>query len=324
MWEIQASTFLAVNLLMLTLSLAIDFLLGEPPTKIHPTVWMGKLITFLEGKLKGNYSSKYEKVNGVFLALISTTLFGFLCHSILYICSHIHLFLFLVVGAFLLKSTFAVRSMWEHSTPIAKTLNNGNLPYARKLVSRIVSRNTEKLDREHLISATVESVAESIVDGFTSPLFYFSIFGVVGAFVYRVVNTLDSMVGYKSERYIRFGWFSAKLDSLANFIPARITAYLMVVAAWISGLNWKNALKVLRRDRFKTESINAGWPMSVVAGALNVQLEKLGVYILGEKGEELSVKHIYLALSIMRTTMILYVFLFIVPIMFLMEGFKVF
>jgi adenosylcobinamide-phosphate synthase len=309
---------LTVKLLILALALTVDILLGEPPKKIHPTVWMGKFIAFIEQKLKVNSVPKTEKLNGVYLAVMSVAFFGFLCHLILYVCHYIHVFLFLIVGVFLLKSTFALKSMREHVIPITEALNGGDLPRARSLVSRIVSRDTSNFDGKHVISATVESVAESTVDGVTSPLFYFSISGIMGAFVYRVINTLDSMVGYKNH-YTHFGWFSAKMDTLANFIPARITAYLMILASILTGGNGKYIHKILKRDSSKTESLNAGWPIAAMAGALEVQLEKPGVYRLGENKKELSVESIYQALQIMQITVFLFTILIVIPILVLVH-----
>ena len=208
--------------------------------------------------------------------------------------------------------------MREHVIPIVEALNGGDLPRARSLVSRIVSRDTDGLDEKHVISATVESVAESTVDGVASPLFYFSIFGIIGAFVYRVINTLDSMVGYKNH-YTHFGWLSAKMDTLANFIPARITAYLMILASILTGGNRKYAHKILKQNSSKTESLNAGWPIAAMAGALEVQLEKPGVYKLGENKKELSVESIYQALQIMQITVFLFTILIVIPMLVLVH-----
>jgi adenosylcobinamide-phosphate synthase len=307
-----------IKLVVLILALFLDVTFGELPSKFHPTVWMGKVISFWERKIREK-NLNVKRVDGVWLALASIFPFALLFYIFLILCWKVNLILYIIFGSFLLKSTFAIKSMGQHVTPIIEAINGNNLNESRKLVSRIVSRNTEKLNEKQVISATVESVAEGTVDGIVSPIFYFTFFGVIGAIVYRVINTLDSMVGYKDNWHLNIGWFSAKLDTLVNFLPARIAAYLMILTTLILRMNWKNALEILRRDKSKTESLNAGWPMSVVAGALNIQLEKPGVYILGEKKSELSTDHIYLALSIMKVTVILFILLFAIPVMLLMS-----
>ena len=310
---------LTVNLLLLALAIISDMLFGEPPPKFHPTVWMGRFITFLERKLKANGTSKSERVRGILLFLASTTLFGLFCYLALYICYQAHFLLFLVMGVFLLKSTFAIKSMKEHAISVAEALGRGDLAQARKFVARIVNRDTSNLDEEHVISAAVESVAESTVDGFSSPLFYFSIFGVVGAFVYRVINTLDSMVGYRDKRYLYFGWFSALMDTITNFVPARITSYLMVLSSVFTGGNWKYTYEIFRRYRSKTESLNSGWPIAAMAGVLKVRLEKPGAYSIGEELRKLSTESIHQALRVMQVTILLFVTLVVIPLLIFMH-----
>lgn len=301
------------NLLILFIALLIDLILGEPPNKLHPTVWMGKTISFFEKRLRGR-NAKVEKVNGVLLAIIVITIFSVAAWVILHLVkSYLGEIAYILVSAMLLKTTFAIKSMKKHTIPIAISVEEGNIDRARKLVSRIVSRDTSKLDIQHILSAAIESIAENTVDGIISPLFYFSIFGVPGAVAFRVINTLDSMVGYKDPRYINIGWASAKLDTLANYIPARITATLMILAARLSQEDWVMAWKILLRDRNRTESLNAGWPMACMAGALNIQLEKIGHYKLGDKGDELTSRHIYRALKIMELTTIFFI-VFMLPL----------
>lgn len=316
MLQFLSSSALIFSLFLLFLAISLDMLFGEPPPKIHPTVWMGKFIAFLERKLKVNENFKNEKIRGVLLFLASTTFFGLFCYLILYSCHQIHFFLSLIMGVFLLKSTFAIRSMKEHVIPIVEALNRDDLAQARKLVACIVSRDTSNLSKEQVISATVESIAENTVDGIASPLFYFSIFGVVGAFVYRVINTLDSMVGYKNPRYLYFGWFSATADTFANFIPARIASYLIVLSSIFMGRSQSYAYEIFRCYRSKTWSLNSGWPIAAMAGVLKVRLEKPGVYSIGEEFKKLSTENIQQALHVMLTTTILFVTLVVIPLLF--------
>jgi adenosylcobinamide-phosphate synthase len=146
------------------------------------------------------------------------------------------------------------------------------------------------------------------VDGITGPIFYYSILGPAGAFAYRATNTLDSMVGYKDGYFKDIGWMSARLDTAANYVPARITAFLMVASARILGADWKNSLSVLQRDHAKTFSPNAGYPMATMAGALRVRLEKIGHYALGDEQEPASLEKCRVAISIMKLTTLLFCF----------------
>ena len=178
----------------------------------------------------------------------------------------------------------------------------------------VVRRDPTNLSEQQIVSASIESIAESTTDGITAPFFFFALFGVLGAFVFRVVNTLDSVVGYKDDEYRNIGWFSASLDTLANYVPARLTAILMVVAAALLGENWRESWRILQRDKTKTNSVNAGWTMSAMAGALGVQLEKSGHYVLGDKGD-ISPEHIRRALRIMELTAVLFGTVMVCPIL---------
>jgi len=184
-----------------------------------------------------------------------------------------------------------------------------------------VRRDPATLSERHVISAAVESIAESTTDGVTSPLFYFALFGVPGAFAYRVVNTLDSMVGYKDDVHVNIGWFSANLDTAANYVPTRITAFLMVVAAMLLRENWRESYRIMKRDRRNMSSVNAGWTIAAMAGALGTQLEKPGYYKLGD-GEDLSPMHIRRALRMMKFTVVLFSVVIVFPIL-LIETFVV-
>jgi adenosylcobinamide-phosphate synthase len=173
-----------------------------------------------------------------------------------------------------------------------------------------------------VISAAVESIAEGTVDGITSAIFYFALFGVPGAIAFRAINTLDSMVGYKDFEHVNIGWFSAKMDTIANYIPARLTAFLMIIAAWMLQKNWKKAWRTLKNDKGKTESLNAGWPMATMAGALNVRLEKPDFYMLGDEGSNDPMpNHIHQALQIMKLTTILFGMLIVPPLLILVVAF---
>jgi adenosylcobinamide-phosphate synthase len=301
-------------LIILVLAIGIDLLLGEPPRHIHPTVWMGNVTAFLKSKIQIRGALR-EKLKGVLLVLVVIALFSLPTRLLLDVLSSgIGPIMYIIAGALIFKTTFAIKSMRDHVLPVVQALKEGSTDRARQLVQRVVRRDTSTLGERHLVSATVETIAEGTVDGITSPLFYFAILGVPGAVAYRAVNTLDSAVGYRDSEYMNIGWASAKLDTLLNFLPARITAMLMVLAAYILGEDWRNAWRILRRDSGKTESVNAGWPMSTMAGALNVQLEKLGHYVLGDDNEPLTPEHIVKALKIMHLTTLLFTAMLVLPL----------
>jgi adenosylcobinamide-phosphate synthase len=182
-----------------------------------------------------------------------------------------------------------------------------DLEKSRQLVSYLVSRDTSKLSQSQLISATVESLTENITDSVISPLFYAFILGVPGAIAYRVINTLDAMVGYKNEENKIIGWFPAKLDDLLNYIPARITGILVIIAAMILGMNWRNSYLIMMRDARNTPSPNSGYSMAAAAGALEIKLNKPGVYQLGDNKFSLNHETIMDAIKLTRVTIFLFV-----------------
>jgi len=304
-------------LLIFSLACFFDIVFGEPPEWLHPTVWMGNVIAYFKPKIR-NRNPKIEKINGVLLGLLVIMIFAIPpCFILPWIQRFIGRVAYIIISAMLLKTTFAIKCMKQYAIPIAEAITRGDEDHARKLLSHIVRRDTSKLDRRQIISAAVESIAEGTVDGITSPLFYFALLGVPGSIAFRAINTLDSMVGYKDRRHIYIGWFSAKMDTIANYIPARLTALLMVVVALLLHENWKGSWRILLRDRKNTESLNAGWTMSAMAGALNVQLEKPGFYVLGDNKEDLSPLHIMEALRIMELTVALFSILIVFPLLIL-------
>jgi len=211
--------------------------------------------------------------------------------------------------------------MESHAKIIMQALSKDNLDDARTRLSMIVKRNTKNLDKQHIISGTLESIGENIVDGITGPLFYFAIFGLAGAFVYRTVNTIDSMIGYKTEQFRNVGWFGANCDKMLNYLPARITSLVMILAAMILKADWRHSLEIMRRDSSKTESPNAGYPMATLAGALGVRFEKVDHYILGDGNSELTEVHFKSAISIMKLTAILFCAIFTIPIIVILSYF---
>jgi adenosylcobinamide-phosphate synthase len=294
---------LPLKLVILTLALALDLLIGEPPNKIHPTVIVGKIAE----RLRRVDAAPYTRLYGSLLAstlVLSTAAAAYLLLDLTRV--QLGQLAYLVLGGLVLKTSFAIKSMNLHTRPVMEALVEGDLPKARDALSKIVRRDTRSLSRHLCASAAIESIAEGTVDGIVSPLFYFFLFGVPGAVAFRAVNTLDSMVGYKDEPYTELGWFSAKLDTISNYIPARLTAGLILAGGAIMGRDWRSSLSVLREGHGLTESVNAGWPMSAMAGVVGVQLMKRGSYRLGPQQRLPNHNDIAAGLRVMWLTTVLF------------------
>lgn len=305
-----------VSILILILALLADLLLGEPPLSIHPTVWMGKMAESLKRRIRLG-SPPLEKFQGVILAAFIIGVFTagtFL--GLTSVVKYLGFIPYLVLSAFLLKSAISVRAMEKFTIPIAEAVEEGNYEEAKRLLRNVVRRETAPLTEQQVLSAAVETVAEGTVDGVTGPIFFYSLFGLPGAIAYRVINTLDSTVGYKDRPHLNLGWFSAKLDTTANYLPARITGVFTVASAKMISLNWANCLKMLTRDHRRTESLNAGWSMSAMAGALGVMLEKPGFYTVGEPSRSLEPEDVRRALKIMKLNVLLFSLLVGLPLIF--------
>jgi adenosylcobinamide-phosphate synthase len=299
----------------LVIGVTVDFLLDDPPNRYHPVAWLGKLIEFFIPKLKdNNKSARKEKLKGIVFATGLVVTFGLTIHLTVSASLNVLEGLILILGSILfLKVTISVRGMEKHIDEIVFELRANNWKSAQQKLSMIVRRDTAQLDEQHILSAMIECIGESIVDGIVSPLFYYTFLGPAGAFVYRVINTLDSMIGYTDSYYNDIGWMSAKLDTYANSIPSRITAILIVFSAKMIGADWKNSLRILERDHDKTLSYNAGYPMASMAGALRIKLEKIGQYSLGDDYEVASVDKCRTAIILMKLTTILFCVIVSIP-----------
>ena len=188
----------------------------------------------------------------------------------------------IVLGTYLLKASFAFRELGAAAERVRASVEAGDLPRAREALRSLCSRDPTELDEEALLAATIESLAENASDSCVAPLCYFVLFGVPGAIAYRAINTLDAMVGYRGP-FEALGKASARLDDVANWLPARLTAALLLLAGWLTGRDVTGGWRIFRRDRAKTPSPNGGRPMAMMAGLLGVQLEKKGVYTLGDR-----------------------------------------
>ena len=231
-------------------------------------------------------------------------------------------YVFKLVALLLLSSCFSVKLLLSSAREVEDDLKKGNLKGARERVSYLVSRKTSELSKEHVISATIETLTENIPDSYVSTMFYYVLFGVIAyfigfndfdaviiailaAFIHRIIDTLDSMVGYETDELINIGYVPAKLDDIVNYIPARFSGALIVIASLAMGLNWRNSYFVMRRDARAGPSPNSGYTMSAVAGALNIQLEKENVYTLGDPIHKIETECIEKAIDITRFTIFL-------------------
>ncbi len=308
---------------VLLFALVIDFAFGDPKSKFHPTAWIGSLISKLVPLTKNN--SKYvEKLGGTLLVLSVSSIVGFSIIVLdlginLITIDYVHLLISIVVGGLILKTTIAIKGMERHAIRVIEALEQDNLDSARNHLSMIVKRNTKNLDKNHVYSGVIESISENTVDGITAPLFYYGLFGIVGALVYRVINTIDSMIGYKNNIFSNIGWFGANCDNILNFLPSRITALIMIFSAIVLGHNWKNSYQIMIRDGKKTQSPNAGYPMAAIAGALETRFEKINHYSLGDGNVSLSKQHVISAISLMKTTSILFSMIVVMPTIILLS-----
>jgi adenosylcobinamide-phosphate synthase len=247
--------------------------------------------------------------------LLSSLNFGISLISI----DYVSLIVSVIIGALLLKTTIAIRGMEKHAISVLESLESDNLDMARNYLSMIVKRNTTNLDKNHVLSGVLESISENTVDGITGPMFYYAFFGLSGAFVYRVINTADSMIGYKNNIFKHLGWFAATCDTILNYIPSRLTGLMMIISAAILQNNWRNSYKIMIRDGKTTESPNAGYPMAALAGALETKFEKINHYKLGDGEIILTKYHIISAIKIMKLTSILFFGIITVPIILILS-----
>ena len=249
----------------------LDLIFGDPHWLPHPVRAIGKLISFLEKKL---YGKGRRRLRGFLLVLAVCLIVEISAFLVLCGCYLINSVLGCIIESIMTYQLLAAKCLKVESMKVYEKLEHGTLEEARKAVSMIVGRDTENLTAEEVVKAAVETVAENTSDGVIAPMLYLALGGPVLGFFYKTVNTLDSMIAYKNERYIDFGWFAAKADDAANFLPSRISAFLMIFACAFLGrsFSFKNAWRVYKRDRFNHESPNSAQTESACAGALGLKL----------------------------------------------------
>lgn len=260
--------------------LFLDLLFGDPHWLYHPVQGIGAVIKRTETLLwkwfrlspKKEGDSRKKKAAGVILVCVVLLWSVGIPAAVLFLAKGMRYEVYLGIEAVMCYQLLAMHSLRRESMKVYKAIQEGTLEKARYAVSMIVGRDTECLDKEGIIKAAVETVAENTSDGVIAPLLFLILFGPPGGFFYKAVNTMDSMTGYKNERYYYFGWAAAKLDDALNLIPSRVAAVAMIAASFLCGMNWKNAVRIYRRDRYKHSSPNAAQTESVCAGALSVKL----------------------------------------------------
>ena len=290
------------------IAVAMDLVLGDPQWLPHPVRWIGRLASWLE-KLSCRVVGA-TWIAGLFTTLFTYVMAGAAAWGVIRLAAVIDPLVADLASIIVIYTTIAMRDLARHSMAVFHSLTTGDLVEARRRVGAIVGRDVNRLDEQGVIRAAVESVAESTVDGVTAPLLFAVVAGPVGAMVYRAINTLDSMFGHLDDRYRQFGWAAARIDDLANYIPARCTAPLVCMAAWLLRLWPMLALRTLVRDGRKHASPNAGLTEAAMAGALGVELGGVNYYggqplerpTIGEAIVPLSARHIGLANILMFVT----------------------
>ena len=252
----------------------MDLLIGDPHWIYHPVRLIGKLITFLEDMLRKTFpkTKDGERKSGFVLVVLVCGISVFTVWGLMKLAYNLNFWCGFLLEVIMCYQLFAVRSLKDESMKVYKELAKQDLEASRKAVSMIVGRDTENLTIEGVTKATVETIAENTSDGTLAPMFYMFIGGPVLGWFYKAVNTMDSMVGYKNEKYLNFGRYAAKFDDVMNFIPARLCGWLMILASMFLKMDWKNAKKIFVRDRFNHASPNSAQTEAVMAGALRIQL----------------------------------------------------
>ncbi len=286
----------------LALALVLDVIVGDPPNRFHPVAWFGSLANVAKRRLFQPAGPPLEQLLAGTLGTLALIMVAVGLPMMALIALP---FAKALLAALLLKASFALRALVAAGARMRHALQASDLDAARAGLGHLCSRSPDDLAPQELAGATIESLAENLSDSFVAPLFYFALFGLPGALAYRAANTLDAMFGYRG-KYEWFGKTPARLDDLLNLVPARLTALLLLIAGRLLGHPAARAIGIWRRDCRKTPSPNAGHPMAMMAGLLNVQLDKRGVYALGDAGSPAGPQEISQAIRIMQAAAALF------------------
>lgn len=290
------------------IAILIDLIIGEVPNKIHPVIYMGNFISKLKNYLPAT------RFSGLLILVTTNFVFAVITFIILLVAMYINNWLYLILASLILSTTFSINFLIKSIRNIQKDLKE-DINKARKSMSYLVSRNTSELTESRITSAAIETLSENITDSVIAPLFYTAIIGLLSdviiaipcAVIYRVSNTMDAMLGYKTKELIDVGHYPAKFDDLLNYIPARIAGYYVVLSSFILRYDYKQSYHVMKEFALKTPSPNSGYTMAATAGALNIILTKEGVYELGYGTDELTGEKITEAINITKVTSILFI-----------------
>ncbi|WP_066895012.1 cobalamin biosynthesis protein [Clostridium nigeriense] len=284
----------------LTIGFLLDLIIGDPQNPIHPIRLIGSLCSKLESLFR-RILKESLKLAGL-LTWISVVLIVFLVSEfILKISFRTNFILGIIISGIMFYFTISTKALKVEGLKVIKFLLKEDIEGARKQLSYIVGRDTKSLDKEGILRAVVETIAENMSDGVVAPIFYVGLFGVPFAFVYKAVNTMDSMFGYKNDKYKEFGFFPAKLDDVFNFIPARLTGYLIVLASFILKMEYKNSYRIYKRDKNNHSSPNSAHPEAAVAGALGLRLGGANYYFgklvekptIGDELKKIEINDVY-------------------------------
>lgn len=290
------------------IAILIDLIIGEVPNKIHPVIYMGNFISKLKNYLPAT------RFSGLLILVTTNFVFAVITFIILLVAMYVNNWLYLILASLILSTTFSINFLIKSVRNIQKDLKE-DINKARKSMSYLVSRNTSELTESRITSAAIETLSENITDSVIAPLFYTAIIGLLSdviiaipcAVIYRVSNTMDAMLGYKTKELIDVGHYPAKFDDLLNYIPARIASYYVVLSSFILRYDYKQSYHVMKEFALKTPSPNSGYTMAATAGALNIILTKEGVYELGYGTDELTGEKITEAINITKVTSILFI-----------------
>lgn len=310
--------FLLLNLISIGIAIIIDFIIGDPYGFPHPVIYIGKMISCLEKyfRKKSKDYKGLKKCGGyIFLILVSST---FLIVFLVVKLASFNKVIYLIVNSFLLYTTVAAKCLKVESEKVYKALEEDDIKKARLMLSYIVGRDTTTLEEKDIVRAAVETIAENASDGVIAPIFYGIFGGAPLAMTYKAINTMDSMLGYLTEKYKYIGYFPAKLDDVANFIPARLTGAIMCVASPVVGGNIMRSFKIMIRDRKNHKSPNCAYPEGAAAGAMDIRLGGTNVYFgeviekptIGDNIKPINRRHIRSCNKLMISTEILFFIFF--------------
>lgn len=275
-----------MDIFILLFAVSLDILFGEYPSKCHPTVWLGDSFYYF-----ANFNTFRNKwlifCHGMILELLCLILVAASCYSLLNVLKTSNIYFYIFLSIYLLKSTFSIKHFIKCIKAVNSDLIKEDVNLARHDLKNLVSRDRSKLSEKEVIESAIASAGENLNDSIIAPIFYYLLLGVTGALGYRLINSIDAMIGYRNEKYEYFGKFAARLDDIVNFIPARISAILILISSlFVKKSSSDNALNIMLRDNANTPSINGGWPIAALAGALKIKIDKPGHYSIGDNIEK--------------------------------------